>query len=387
MSRRIYLDYAATSPMLAEAREAMAPWLDRSFGNPSSIYAEGREAKQAVDTARDAVSGALGCRFGEVTFTSGGTESANAAVIGVALANKNDQRDTVLLGAAEHHCVLETTAMLTRLGLQVKTIPVTAGSVVEPAAVESALNDRTLIVSVMHANNETGALNDVRAIADLAHASGALYYCDAVQTFPWFNGSACKAEEIGADLLSVSAHKMGGPKGIGALYVRAGTDIEAVIVGGGQERDSRAGTENVPGIVGFGAAVDASLRAGCQSVAKKTARSKFLEEFHRLSPIEFNQIAAGVETLSGHAHLRFPGVRAETLLIRLDRDGLAATGRSACSSGGLNVSHVMLACGLSKEQAAQCVRFTFGGATTEDDAVAAAAIVAHALTEILSKRA
>ncbi|MCH7904435.1 MAG: cysteine desulfurase [Armatimonadetes bacterium] len=387
MKKRIYLDYAATSPMLAEAREAMVPWLDCSFGNPSSIYAEGREAKHAIDTARDAVSSALGCRFGEVTFTSGGTESANAAMIGVALANKNAQRDTVLMSAAEHHCVLETASVLTRLGLQVKTIPVTAKSVVEPSAVESALTDRTLIVSVMHANNETGALNDARAIADLARASGALYHCDAVQTFPWFNGSACKAEEIGADLISISAHKMGGPKGIGALYVRAGTDTKSVIVGGGQERDSRAGTENVPGIVGFGAAVDASVKTGCQSVAKKAARSKFLEELQRLSPIEFEQIAAGVETLAGHAHLRFPGVRAETLLIRLDRDGVAASSGSACSSGGLNPSHVMLACGLTREQAAECVRFTFSGGTTTDAAATAGAIVAKALTEILSKRA
>ncbi|MEZ5162352.1 MAG: aminotransferase class V-fold PLP-dependent enzyme [Fimbriimonadaceae bacterium] len=224
---RIYLDHAATTPLLPEARDAMSPWLGEGFGNPSSLHAEGRASKAAIDASREKFADAFGCLFGEVIFTGSGTEAANLAVVGAALKSK---RRRVLLGAAEHHCVLHTKGLLEHLGYQVELIPVDREAVVHPDVVQGLLTDDVALVSVMHANNEFGSVNPVVEIAEQAHRVGAVFHVDAVQTFPgdW------QVADLGADMVSVSAHKFYGPKAVGALYCRAGVGLQPLTLGGGK---------------------------------------------------------------------------------------------------------------------------------------------------------
>lgn len=363
---RIHLDHAATSPLLPEAREAMLPWLDA--GNASSLYKEGREARDAIDRAREVLSARLGCLFAEVLFTSSGTEAANMAIIGAALANRDEGRGRVLMSAIEHHCVIETRPILERLGYQVETLPVDAHGQLLLDKLESAIGDDVLLLSLMHANNEIGTLQPVRRAVDLAHAKGALVHCDAVQTFAVGGRLAWKVSDLEADLVTISAHKIGGPKGAGAIYTRAGVILKPILVGGGQEREMRAGTENVAAIAGFAAAVEA-----CGPL-EPCARDAFVAEIERGGE-EVRWTTPWSSALPGHAHGRFPGVSAESLLIRLDRAGIAASSGAACSSGSIEPSHVLLACGWSEAEAKEGVRFTCGRTTTEDDARQAAGIV------------
>lgn len=357
--RRIYLDHAATTPLRPEVLEAMQPWLLQEYGNPSSLHAEGRAAKHAIDQAREIVSNALDAIFAEVIFTGSGTEAANMAIIGAALANEDPSRKRILLGAAEHHCVLETAPLLQRLGYSVELIPVDQQAQVTPEKIESLLDQTVLLVAVMHANNELGTINPAKELCDLTHDKGALFFCDAIQTFPHMSPA-----KIGADMLSLSAHKFDGPKGVGALYVRAGTKIKPLVSGGGQERELRAGTENVAAIVGFGAAV-ATYKVGL----KLEARDAFLQN---LSPAFVRTVPDTSKTLPGHAHVRLPGVSAETMLIKLDRLGISASSGAACSSGSLEPSHVLLACGYSQDEAKEGLRFTFGPSTSIEEAIDAA---------------
>jgi cysteine desulfurase len=353
MPERIYLDHAATTPLAPEVREAMLPWLG-AVGNPSSLHAEGRRQKAAIDAAREAVSEALGALFAEVVFTSSGTEAANAALVGAALAGDPGRRPRILLGAAEHHCVLHTAPVVERLGYRVETVAVDRHAQLDLEDLERRLGDDVLLVASLHANNEFGTLNDARRTADLAHRYRALYLCDAVQTFR-APGQAWSVDDLGADLLTVSAHKIYGPKGVGALYVRAGTKVKGLLLGGGQERELRAGTENVAGIVGFG---EAARRPPADPAPIAAARDRFLA---RLEPHGFRRtVPPDVETLPGHAHGRFPGLSAETLLIVLDRLGVAASSGAACSSGSIEPSHVLLAAGYDEEEAKEGLRFTFG---------------------------
>lgn len=363
---RIHLDHAATSPLLPEAREAMLPWLDA--GNASSLYKEGREARDAIDRAREVLSARLGCLFAEVLFTSSGTEAANMAVIGAALANQDRRRSRILMSAIEHHCVIETRPFLERLGYEVETLPVNQVGSLRIEELEATLSDDVLLLSLMHANNEIGTLQPVRQAADLAHANGALVHCDAVQTFAVGGSLAWKVSDLDADIVTISAHKIGGPKGAGAIYTRAGVILKPILVGGGQEREMRAGTENVAAIAGFAAAVEA-----CGPL-EAYARNAFVAEIDR-SEEEVRWTTPWSSALPGHAHGRFPGISAESLLIRLDRAGVAASSGAACSSGSIEPSHVLLACGWSEADAKEGVRFTFGRTTTEDDARQAAGIV------------
>jgi cysteine desulfurase len=354
---RIYLDHAATTPVLPEVAEAMAPWLRSGFGNPSSLYEEGRRAKDAIDEAREKLSSALGCLFAEVLFTSSGTEAANMAILGAALANEDRSRDRVLLGAAEHHCVLHTRPLLERLGYHVELIPVNRIARARLDALEEMIGPDVLLVSVMAANNELGTLQPVREVGELCKASGSLFHCDSVQMFG----------PVDADLATYSAHKLYGPKGVGAIYVRAGTRLKPLAVGGGQEREMRAGTENVAGIVGFGAAVTA------HTAPTPLARDRFLD---RLVAAGFvATVPDRADALAGHAHVRLPGVDAETMLIRLDRMGVSASSGAACSSGSLEASHVLLACGYSEREAREGLRFTFGRFSTVAEAEEAASRV------------
>lgn len=372
---RIYLDHAATTPLSKAAEAAMRPWLNA--GNPSSLYAEGRKAKDALDSAREILSDTLGCRFAEVLFTSGGTEAANLAIVGTALQNEDSTRNRVLLGAAEHHCVLHTQSLLERLGYRVELIPVDREARVDPNTLP--LGPDVLLVSVMHANNELGSVNPVRAIADRVHEYGAIFHTDAVQSFlkPELGSPTWKVADLDADLVTISAHKVNGPKGTGAIYMRAGVKLKSLIGGGGQEREVRGGTENVAGIVGFGKAVAEHVRtphAVSQSTRESLATG--LADLGALASVRQGP------TLRGHVHGRFPGIPAQTLLIALDRAGVAASSGAACSSGSVEPSHVLLACGYSPIEAAEGVRFTLGPETRPDEVEEALLRLARVLDRI-----
>jgi len=361
MSKRIYLDYAATSPLRAEVRKAMLPWLES--GNPSSLHVDGRRAKGAIDQARERISTALGCEFGECIFTSGATESANAAIIGAALANEDSNRRRVLISAAEHHCVLHTQTTLERLGYGVTILPVGRDSRPDYERAASELSEDVLLIAVMHANNETGAITDVAAIADKAHEVGVLVFSDAVQTFTKIPNLV---KNLKADLIAISAHKIGGPQGAGALYVKAGTKLKPFVGGGGQERELRGGTENVAAIVGFAAAVNLPM----SDVMTKTARDTLQKRLIAGGAVA--TLPPGTPTLNTHCHVRFPGVDSESMLIRLDRAGVSASAGAACSSGSLEASHVLLAAGFSESEAREGLRFTLGHGIGPSDAILAA---------------
>jgi len=373
---RIYLDHAATTPISPSVATAMQPWLSTEFGNPSSTHAEGRRAREAVDLAREVVSNALGCLFGEVVFTSSGTEAANLAIIGAVAANQT-QRRRVLVGAAEHHCVLHTKEWVERLGHKFDIVPCDSMGRYSPDDLRDL--DDVLLVSAMLGNNEVGSLSPISEIGARVRSQGSLFHCDATQAFPFvLEAQPWTVDDLSVDLLTFSAHKFHGPKGIGAAYVRAGTAMKPVTVGGGQERELRAGTESVANIVGLQAAIDDAL-ANPQVVAeKRKARDAFLAA---MGDVGILTIPSGA-TLPGHAHFRFPGIDAETLLIRLDRAGIAASSGAACSSGSLEPSHVLLACGYDEAQAKEGVRFTFGAGQDESVAELAAMIIRDVIGEI-----
>lgn len=381
--KRIYLDYAATTPLAPEALEAMMPWLSSEFGNPASLHAEGRRGKTAIDEVRETLSDAMGCLFAEVVFTSSGTEAANLAVLGAALANRDSRRKRILFGAAEHHCVIHTRPLLEQLGYRVEIVPVDRQAGVSPGAVEEALGDDVLLVSVMHANNEIGTINPIAEIAELARRAGALSHTDAVQTF--LAEGMTPPASLGVDLASVSAHKVNGPKGVGALFQRAGVKLQPVAIGGGQEREIRAGTENVAGLAGFAAAVRVRRAQGAKiGAAPRAARDAFLA---KLTEFAFVPTASDRDrVLPGHAHVRLPGVDAETMLIRLDRLGVSASSGAACSSGSLEPSHVLLACGYSQSEAREGLRFSFSTATTIEEAIEAAGRICEAAAAITKSK-
>lgn len=384
--RRIYLDYAATTPLLPEVYQKIVSLGTKEFGNPSSLYLEGRRAKESIDVAREILSESLGCLFGEVIFTSSGTEAANMALIGTALANKTPGRNRILMGAAEHHCVLGTQKVLERLGYQVELIPVTKEARIDLDAYEKMLGPDVLITGLMHANNELGTINPIQRCAKKAHEQGALFYSDTVQTFLMPLGPEQKRwniDDLGVDLLSVSSHKVYGPKGVGALYIRSGTPFEPLIYGGGQEREMRGGTENVAGIVGFAEAIKTLMKTEGIWEKKVAAREAFIETLTKESAIQFIYSVENFnDVLPGHLHLRFPGISAESLLILIDRLGVCASSGAACSSGSIEPSHVLLASGYTKEEAGEGMRFTFGLDTCLEDAHESAQRVALAANQM-----
>lgn len=386
----IYLDHAATTPLDLRAKEAMLPWLD--CANPSSQHAAGREARMAIDVAREFVAEAMDCLIGEVIFTSSGTEACVTAILGVARAGLSGGRRRILIGAAEHHAVLHCENQLRQLGYDVQFIPGTPAGAMDVSRLEVAAD--VLLVCAMHANNETGAITDVAAVAEKCKASGSLLFCDAVQAFG-------KLPLPDADLIAISAHKVYGPKGVGALRIRAGVNVEPLMAGGGQEREMRGGTENVAAIQGFGTAVsnwllppssrtpqneeanaDAMPAFGDGKARLRGIRDLFIDEVRRLIPTAVFT-AEGAPCLPTHAHLRIPGVSAEVALINLDRLGVAASSGAACSSGSVEPSHVLIAAGLSDQEAAEGLRFTFGRDNTERQAKRAAECLAEAVSAAL----
>ena len=361
--RRIYLDHAATTPTRPEVVKAMLPYFTDSFGNPSSIHSYGQEAKGAVEEARTKVAELIGARSEEIVFTSGGTEADNFALKGIAYANE-DKGNHIITTSIEHHAVLEVCKFLGRRGLRISYLPVDKYGLVDPQDVRKAITDKTILISVMHASNEVGAIEPVAEIGTIAREAGVYFHSDAVQTAGHI---PVNVDELKVDLLSISAHKLYGPKGAGVLYVRKGTKLVSLMHGGEHEKRRRAGTENVPAIVGLGKAVEL---AG-QEIGKEAERLAYLRD--KL----IKGLGEKIDNihLNGHPTRRLPNnvnvsvdfVEGESLLLNLDLEGICASTGSACSSASLEPSHVLLALGLPPEQAHGSLRFTLGRENTEAD--------------------
>ena len=361
MKLPIYLDHAATTPVAPEVIEAMLPYFAETYGNPATLYAAGAEARDAVDSARESIARAIGAEPEEVYFTSGGTEADNWAIKGMA-ASAPENRRHLLTTPIEHHAVLDPCLSLSNAGFHVEFVPVDSQGFVEPAELAKRMRRETFLVSVMHANNEVGSIQSVAEIGALCRERAIPFHTDAVQALGKLPIDACA---MGASLVSVSAHKLYGPKGIGALYVRRGTRITSFMEGGEQEKGRRAGTLNVPGIVGFHIAVE---RAGIVA-AEENGRLESLRD-RLIAGIEQSISAAWLmgardERLCNNAHFCFDGVEGESLLLALDQAGIYASAGSACTTGSVEPSHVLLAMGVPVERARGAVRFTLGTSTTE----------------------
>ena len=360
---RAYLDHNATTPVAAEVADAMHEAVRGCFGNASSIHAFGQAAKAALDDARSAVAELLGARPNDVIFTGSGTEADNLAIRGVAEASPTAGRRHLIASAIEHEAVLNTLKALSKRGWTSTLLPVGDAGVVEPAALEAALTDDTALVSVMHANNEIGTLQPIAELAGIAHRRGAVFHTDAVQTagkLPLDVGA------LGVDLLSISAHKFNGPKGVGALWIRRGMRLVAPTTGGRQERNRRAGTENVPAIVGLGVAA----RLAAAKLSREAARLRTLRDRLESSlrdRVPDTAVNGGGERVPNTTNISFHGVEAEALLIALDLEGIAVSTGSACSSGTLEPSHVLRAMGLTPRRAQSSIRFSLGLGNTDDE--------------------
>lgn len=361
--KRVYSDYAATTPTDPRVVDAMLPYFSLSYGNPSSLHSFGREAKQALDHARETVAAFIGAKPEEIVFTSGGTESDNTALKGIAYASRK-RGNHIITSAIEHHAILEPAAFLEREGFKVTRLPVDKDGLVDPDDVRRAITDRTILISIMHANNEIGTMQPISEIAGIAKSSGIPMHTDAVQTLGHID---VNVDKLGVDMLSASAHKFYGPKGVGILYLRKGTKIQPFMQGGDQERKRRASTENLPGIVGLCRAVE---------LAKETMAEEAREQ-ERMRDRLISGILESIDhvRLNGHPERRLPNnvnvsiefVEGESLLLNMDMMGIACSTGSACSSSSLEPSHVLLAIGLPHEIAHGSLRFTFGRFSTPSD--------------------
>lgn len=367
--KTVYLDNCATAPLHPDVFKAMLPFLRHSFGNPSSAHALGKKAREAVEEARGKVADLIGANAAEIVFTSGGTEANNLAIQGIARARKH-RGNHIVTSAIEHHAVLKTCQYLERSGITVTYLPVDHHGSVNPEDVKKALTDKTIIVSVMHANNEVGTIEPISDIGRIAADRGIPLHTDAVQSA---GKVSLNVKEMGVDLLSISAHKFHGPKGIGALYIREGISIDPILHGGGQERDMRSGTENVASIAGLGKACE---------LAKETVAAR-MDEIRKMRNALQERILAAVPGLvmNGHPVLRLPnclsvsvpGIMAETIVRNLDARGIAVSAGSACTSHSVEISHVLAAMGLPKETAQGTVRLSLGIMNTPDEIEYAAA--------------
>ncbi len=360
--RRIYLDNAATTAVSPEVMEAMLPYFTGVYGNASSIHGFGREAKRAIETARRQVMKALNIAAPqEIYFTAGGTESDNWAIKGIALAKGSGHIITTII---EHHAVLHTCQWLEKQGFDVTYLPVDEYGRVTAAQVEKEMREDTILVSVMAANNEVGTIQPIAEIGKICRERGVLFHTDAVQAV---GAIPLDVQAMNIDLLSLSGHKLHGPKGAGALYVRKGVKIDTLLHGGAQERGFRAGTENVPAIVGLGKAIEIAQANLADNAARMTAlRQRLIDGLMaRVPGTRLN--GHPTERLPGNANLSFDKVEGEALLLRLDLVGVAGSSGSACTSGTLDPSHVLLALGLTQAQANGALRLTIGTDTTQEE--------------------
>ena len=388
----IYLDHAATTAVSKSVREAMLPYFSEDYGNPSSLYLFAQKAKKAVEDSRRSIAGLLGVNPREVYFTSGGTEADNWAILsafysamgkksslsgseaeqksslsgsevaGSEVAGQKQRQPHIICSAIEHHAILESCKFAESLGARVSRIPVDSEGFLDLEALEQAITEDTVLISVMAANNEMGTIQDLRAIGEIAKKHGVLFHTDAVQAFgqiPLF------LEEMGIDLLSASAHKLHGPKGVGLLVIRKGVRLPAFLHGGAQERGFRAGTENVPSIVGFAKAAEEAFAGMSEREKRKRELQKLffrrlLEEVPGIKITGVNPLeASGEKRLSGNVHICIEGIEAESLLLLLDQKGICASAGSACASGSVEPSHVLLAMGKSHVEAYSGLRLSF----------------------------
>ncbi len=359
----IYLDHSATTAVEPEVVTAMSPYFHVHFGNPSSLYSIAEVSRNAMEESRSTIASFIGANANEIFFTSGGTESDNQAILTTARKQKNKGQH-VITSSIEHHAVLHAFQQLEKEGFQVTYLPVDSYGIVHPETLQKAMTPATTLVSIMHANNEVGTIQDIPALTKIAHAHGALFHTDAVQAI---GKIPVDVQTLGIDLLSSSAHKLYGPKGVGFLYAKKGTPFSTFLYGGGQEKKKRPGTENVPGIVGFAKAIE---------IAKK----RFEEDHQHLQNLatfltEGIQSSVSDVVFTGHPTLRTPGhvsvcfkyIEGESILMMLDSFGICVSSGSACTSGSLDASHVLLAMGLDSATAQGSIRFSMGRMNTMED--------------------
>jgi cysteine desulfurase len=361
MTELIYLDHSATTALAPEVLAAMMPYLTEHTGNPSSVHSVGRRARQASADAREQMAGALGCQIEEIVMTSGGTEADNLAIVGVARAAGRGRH--IITSAIEHHAVLHPSAAMTTEGFEVTHLPVDRQGLVSPDDLRAALRDDTVLVTIMLANNEIGTVQPIRELAAIARERGVTFHTDAVQSVGQLD---INVDTLGVDLLSLSAHKFYGPRGVGLLYVRRGVELAPMILGGGQELDRRSGTENVAGTVGMGLALATAQAEREDRVRTSSAlRDRLIEGIEaRLGGV----IVTGHRSrrLATNASFCFTDIQADALVISLDLDGVEASAGSACTSGAVEVSHVIAALDLPKEYLAGSLRLTVGAANTPE---------------------
>ncbi|MBQ4551569.1 MAG: cysteine desulfurase NifS [Clostridia bacterium] len=360
--KRIYLDNAATTAVHPQVIEKMLPYFTDCYGNASSVHFVGRDARKALEDSRRRVAAVLNCKPQEVYFTSGGTESDNWALKGAAFANRK-KGNHIITSAIEHHAILHTCEWLEKQGFEITYVPVDEFGVVNPADVEKAIKDETILVSIMAANNEIGTLQPIKEIAEICHAHKVLFHTDAVQAM---GAVKVDVQEIGCDMLSLSAHKFHGPKGVGVLYVKQGTRIENLLHGGAQERSRRATTENVAGIVGLAEALElATADIEGKAAYLTNLRDQLIDGLTALPYVRLN--GHRTQRLPGNVNISVRFIEGEALLLRLDMAGIAGSSGSACTSGSLDPSHVLLAIGLPHEIAHGSLRLSLTETNTQED--------------------
>ena len=363
MSKTVYMDYAATTYTKPEVLEEMLPYFTQYFGNPSSIYSIARDTRKAIDKARERVAKAINASREEIFFTGGGSEADNWAIKGIAYANKK-KGNHIITSAIEHHAVLHTCEALTKQGFEITYLPVDEFGFINLEDLKNAITDKTILVSIMFANNEIGTIQDIKEIGRICREKKVLFHTDAVQAV---GHVAIDVADMNIDLLSMAGHKFYGPKGVGALYIRKGIRIENLIHGGGQERSRRAGTENIPGIVGLGKAIELATTNLPESSKKLTyLRDKLIKGLLEVPHSRLNG-PVGDKRLPGNANVCFRFIEGEGILLSLDFEGICASSGSACTSGSLDPSHVLLAIGLIAEIAHGSLRLTIGDGTTEEE--------------------
>jgi cysteine desulfurase len=375
MLRRVYLDNNATTPVLPEVFEAMRPYFGEHFGNASSIHHHGQETRSAVERARDSVASLLGCQAAEIVFTSGGTEGDNLAIAGL-----TSPGDHIITSTIEHHAVLHACKHSEETGCEVTYVPVDSRSLVNPDEVRRALRPNTKLISIMTANNETGVLQPVEEIGTIAAEAEVYFHTDAVQAA---GKVPIDVQRIGCDALSISGHKIHAPQGVGALYVRKGTHLHPLFYGGRHERSRRAGTENVPGIVGLGKAAELAMQGFKRGDHEKMSALRDRLQKGILAQVEAAGVNGdGAPRVPNTANIYFDHIEGESILISLDLKGLAVSTGAACSSGAIEPSHVLIAMGLRADRARASIRFSLGKQNTDEDTDIALALVPETVARL-----
>jgi len=378
-ARKVYLDHSATTPLAAEVYEAMKPFLQERYGNPNSLHSWGREAKKAVDESRASIARLINAEPREVIITGGGSEADNLAIKGTAFALQGKGRH-IITSAIEHHAVIDTCKWLEKQGFELTVLPVDETGMVSIADLDAAIREETILVTIMYANNEVGTIQPVREIVRTARAKGVRVHLDGVQAVGHI---PVDVKDLDVDLLTLSAHKMYGPKGVGALYVKRGVKLAPLVHGGGQEFGLRSGTENTAGIVGFGAAAELANQRLEEGAAEEETRLRDLLINGITEKIPNAHITGHpVERLPFHASVCFDYIEGESMLLRLDAAGIGASSGSACTSGSLEPSHVLLAMGIPHELAHGSLRLTLGKDTTEEDIVYVLEILPRVVSDL-----